>query len=170
MTNLIFIGGIHGAGKGAICRKICEKISVVHITASEVLKWDEISELDNKNVDNIQNTQERLLRGLSKTLKKNKSYLLDGHFCLFNSEGVVEKIPMETFQKISPRLVTVVTEEINKIKERLEERDQKTYDPSILKNMQATEIEYAQQISKELNIPFFEIKNGDFQPLLKLIE
>ncbi|RXG25445.1 ATP-binding protein [Leeuwenhoekiella marinoflava] len=169
MNNLIFIGGIHGVGKGTICDKICEQTNFVHITASEILRWDEISKPQNKKVENIQNTQERLIAGLDEALKKNKNYLLDGHFCLFNSEGEVEKVPMETFEKIAPELIAIVTDKIDVVKERLEKRDNKTYNFDILKSMQIAEMEHARQISLELKVPFIEIKNGDYRELINLI-
>lgn len=169
MNNLIFIGGIHGVGKGTICGKICEQTDFVHITASEILRWDEISKPDNKKVENIQSTQDRLIAGLDKALKENENYLLDGHFCLFNSEGQVEKVPMETFEKIAPKLIAIVTTKIDLIKERLEKRDNKGYDFDLLKSMQTSEKEYAQQISSELNVPFVEIKDGNYQSLIEIL-
>ena len=169
MNNLIFIGGIHGVGKGTICHKICEQTGFVHITASEVLRWNEISKPDNKKVENIKSTQDRLISGLGKALKKNENYLLDGHFCLFNSEGKIEKVPMETFEKIAPKLIAIVTNEIDLIKKRLEKRNNKGYDFDLLKSMQTSEIKYAQQISSKLKVPFVEIKDGNYQPLIKII-
>jgi len=169
LNNLIFIGGIHGVGKGTICDKICEQTDFVHITASEILKWDEISKPDNKKVENIQNTQDRLIAGLDKALKKNENYLLDGHFCLFNSEGQVEKVPMKTFEKIAPKLIVIVTTKIDLIKERLEKRDNKKYDFDLLKSMQTSEKEHAQQISSKLNVPFVEIKDGNYKSLIEIL-
>ena len=169
MNDLIFIGGIHGVGKGTICDKICEQTDFIHIIASEILRWDEISKPDNKKVENIQSTQDRLIAGLDKALKKNESYLLDGHFCLFNSEGQFEKVPMETFEKIAPKLIVLVTIKIDLIKERLEKRDNKRYDFDLLKNMQTSEKEYAQQISSKLNVPFVEIKDGNYQSLIEIL-
>ncbi len=169
MSNVIFIGGIHGVGKGTICNKFCEQTDFVHITASEILKWNEISASDNKKVENIQSTQDRLIAGLDKTLKKNERYLLDGHFCLFNAEGEIEKVPMETFERIAPILIVIVIAKIDVIKERLEKRDNKSYDFDLLKSMQNSEMEYAQHVSSKLSVPFVEIKDGDYQPLIKII-
>ena len=59
--NIIFIGGIHGVGKGTVCKEIASKTDLIHITASEILKWNEISSSDNKFVNNISSTQERLI-------------------------------------------------------------------------------------------------------------
>lgn len=170
MGEIHFIGGIHGVGKGTICSKVCEQTTLVHLTASELLKWNEISAVDNKKVENIQNTQDRLITGLNNTTKANESYLLDGHFCLFNADGEVEKVPLETFIKIAPKSISIVTAEVEQIKEQIEKRDNKEYDFNVLKNMQNIEKEYAEKIATYLNIPFIEIKNGNFQPLVDVIK
>ncbi len=59
MRNLVFISGIHGVGKGTICQKICTETSSIHSTASDILRWDELSKPDNKKVANIQDTHKR---------------------------------------------------------------------------------------------------------------
>lgn len=169
MRDIIFIGGIHGVGKGVICHEISMRTNRVHKTASDVLKWKEISEPSNKKVDNIQSTQDRLIEGINNTFDDAKSYLLDGHFCLFNSEGDITKVPMKTFKEIAPKLIAVVTNDINVIKERLGQRDGKAYGADELRDMQATEIEYAKQVSSELNIPLVEIKDGDYQSLIRVM-
>lgn len=169
MEKIHFIGGIHGVGKGTICGKICEQTDLVHLIASELLKWDEISAIDNKKVENIQNTQERLITGLNNAIKVNESYLLDGHFCLFNAKGVVEKIPLDTFVKINPKSIILVTAKVKSIKQRLEKRDNISYNFDVLNNMQNTEKEYAKEIASTLNVPFIEIKNGDYNKFINLI-
>lgn len=77
IKNIIFIGGIHGVGKGTICEDISTKTDLIHITASEILKWEEISDNDNKLVKNIVSTQDRLIKGLKNLIEKEKLYLLD---------------------------------------------------------------------------------------------
>ena len=58
MKNIIFIGGIHGVGKGTLCEKVCNDLNLQHLSASEVLKWEEISEKENKLVKDFSKFQE----------------------------------------------------------------------------------------------------------------
>ena len=52
--QIVFIGGIHGVGKGTLCREIEKVIQVETISASDLLKWNEVSkEFGNKAVTNI---------------------------------------------------------------------------------------------------------------------
>lgn len=169
-NNIIFIGGIHGVGKGTICKEIASKTNLIHITASEILKWDEISSSDNKLVNNLSSSQERLIYGLKNLIKKDKQYLLDGHFCLLNSNGIPCKIDEETFDNINPKIISVVIDDIEKIIERLLKRDNKKYNIKILNELQEMEIEYAKYLSKKYSIPYIEIKNSDYKSLLNYIK
>ena len=169
MSNIIFIGGIHGVGKGTICKEIASKTDLIHITASEILKWNEISSSDNKLVNNISSTQERLINGLKSLIKNDKRYLLDGHFCLLNSNGIPCKIDEDTFDSINPKIISIVIDDIGKIVDRLEKRDNKKYDIKILDELQKMEIEYAIYLSKKYSIPYIEIKNNDYKSLLNSI-
>ncbi|WP_300569304.1 ATP-binding protein [Flavobacterium sp.] len=167
--NIIFIGGIHGVGKGTICKEIVSKTKLIHITASQLLKWNEISSSDNKLVNNISSTQERLILGLKKTIKKDKQYLLDGHFCLLNSFEIPCRIEEKTFDTINPKIISIVIDDVKKITQRLEIRDKKKYDVKVLNELQEMEIEYAKYLSRKYNIPYIEIKNSDYKSLLNNI-
>ena len=167
---VIFVGGIHGSGKGTICRLIVKQTNVSHFTASEVLNWNDIAINDkDKRVRSFTETQQRLVNGLEKIKSQNKKILLDGHFCLFNSNSKVEKIEFSTFEKIAPSIIIVVTAKPLEIKERLLIRDGIDYDLAVLREMQNFEIDYAIHVSKVLNVPYFEVKDEVSNSLLTTI-
>lgn len=169
MKNIIFIGGIHGVGKGTICREIALKTELIHLTASQILKWEEISDIDNKLVKDITSSQDRLIKGLKNLIKKDAVYLLDGHFCLLNSNGTPRRIDEDTFDKINPKAIAIVVDNVKKIAERLEVRDGKIYAVRILNELQQMEIEYAKYLSIKYSIPYIEIKNGNYSQLIEII-
>lgn len=160
--NIIFIGGIHGVGKGTLCKKISKKFSLEHLSASEVLKWNELSAKSNKNVENFKSTQSRLISGLKRIIKNNNTYLLDGHFCLLNKKGVPEKVTEDTFLKIRPKAIIVMTEDINIILDRLKCRDNSNYNYKTLSKMQDLELNYSKEISIKLKVPHINVVNGDY--------
>ncbi|MHC0439730.1 ATP-binding protein [Flavobacterium sp. 3-210] len=166
--NIFFIGGIHGVGKGTICKEIASKTELIHITASKVLKWSEISSSDNKLVENISSTQEKLIFGLNKLIDKNKKYLLDGHFCLLNSLNVPCKIDEETFDILNPKVISIVLDHVEKITKRLENRDSKKYDIKVLNELQNMEIEYAKYLSRKYSVPYIEIMDNNYEQLLNI--
>ncbi|PJJ07564.1 adenylate kinase [Flavobacterium sp. 1] len=163
MKNIIFIGGIHGSGKGTICETLKNKIDLIHLTASEVLKWNELSTKEEKLVTNINETQNRLVINLNKIVEENKTYLLDGHYCLLNNHGKPEKIPIQTFKDINPKKLILVIANPETIKKRLEKRDAKTYDIDIIEEFQNLEINFATDISEILEIPLHIINSEQLE-------
>ena len=153
MRNIAFIGGIHGVGKSTVCQQICDKLDFIHLSASELIKWSDINEdAKNKNVKNIQDTQDRLIVGLRNTIQTEKRYLLDGHYCLLNANGEIEDIPVSTFQMINPFSLNIILGDVSEIKKRLEARDNKHYDYDLLKQMQDKELQHAKYLSEKLEV------------------
>lgn len=64
----------------------------------------------------------------SLSIEEGRWYLLDGHFCLLNNEGIISKIPEETFINLSPRGIILLTDSIENISYRLNDRDNIKYD------------------------------------------
>ena len=151
-SNVIFVGGIHGVGKSTICRRGCSELNLRYLSASDLIKWEDISVKGNKLVSNISNTQERLIEGLRHYTGDGKNYLLDGHFSLLKTDHQVEVVPVETFLQINPSALFIVTDDIAQIKKRLEDRDGKIYSYNMLKTFQAAELEHAKNLSKTLGI------------------
>lgn len=151
--NISFIGGINGVGKSSICKELCKTFPMEHLTASEVLRWKDLnSDSQNKNVTDIAETQDRLIVGLSKQIHPDRIYLLDGHFCLFNKDGGVENLPMETFIKINPISLNIILGDVERIKLQLEQRDKRPYSYELLSSMQDQELAYANEVSKTLGV------------------
>ncbi len=168
LENIAFVGGIHGVGKSTICKDICEKLGINYLSASEVLKWGKLNaDEKNKMVDDISLTQNLLIIGLNKLVEKGKYYILDGHYCLLNKEGSIERIPFETFQKINPNSLYIITAEIFDIKRNLEFRDNHEYSSELLEEMQEAEIRYAKIISEKLKKKLYTNTNNDFHKILE---
>lgn len=167
--NIHFIGGIHGSGKGTTAKKILSTTNLIHLEASKVLKWEDISDKENKKVENISFTQNKLIVNLAKIVTKGQKYLLDGHYCLINKQDEIIKVTLETFEKINPLSFNLKIDEPKEIKKRLEQRDSKIYDLDFLIRFQNEEINYAKFLSDYLKKPLF-ILNKDLETLLKHIK
>jgi adenylate kinase len=89
---------------------------------------------------------------------------------LLNSNGTPCKIDEETFDNINLKIISIVIDDIEKIADRLEKRDNKKYDLKILNELQQMEIEYAKYLSKKYSIPYIEIKKSDHKSLLNSIK
>lgn len=170
VDSLIFVGGIHGVGKSKICQKVCAELNLEYLSASNVLKWQEVNEQSNiKVVKNVNNNQNRLLDGLKNILNNEKDYVLEGHYCLLNSENKIENISSKIFQKIKPKSLFIIVGELNEIKRRLNERDGKDYEIEFLERFQNKELDHAKILSKTLNIPLYICKNDNYLSILNIM-
>lgn len=157
------MAGVHGVGKGTICTELAPQFDLNHISASEILKWNEVNpDLTNKQVKDISNTQERLILGLNRFLQRDKKYILDGHFCLLNSLGQISRIDSAVFEKIAPVSIVCVTAEPEVVAKRLHARDNKDYDVNVLNAFQQEELIYGKEIAENLKVPFLQISDGDY--------
>jgi adenylate kinase len=154
-NKIIFFGGIHGVGKSTICKKLCLELGGGYLSASELINWKGLNSDDPsaKKVLNIQETQQRLIKSLSSLTSSDKLFLLDGHLSLLNSKGLPERIPASTIETIAPIMICVITDDPEKISERLSSRDNKEYKAADLEIFQNLEVEYARELSNNLNIP-----------------
>lgn len=152
-NNIIFVGGVHGVGKGTLCRTISDQTDFIHLSASEVLKWKEINiQQTNKVVDDINDTQMRLINNLQKMIDPSKRYLLDGHLCLLTGGNAISRVPLETFQQINPIGIVIVIEDSQIICDRLNKRDYQEYNPHLLDKLQEEEIAYSKEIATSLGV------------------
>lgn len=171
LDNIAFIGGIHGVGKSNICRQICDEVKLEYLSASELIKWKDLNtDVHNKKVHNIPATQDRLINGLKNRIQKNKHYVLDGHYCLFNKENGIVNIPLDTFKLINPFSLNIILGDIIEIKNRLEKRDNRTYDHDLLSRMQESELNYARYLSKTLGLTLNIGTQNDFSKLLTSLQ
>ena len=97
-NNIIFIGGVHGVGKGTICQKIKEKLDFTHLSASEVLKWDDFkNEKGDKRVENVSTTQQRLIENLKNIVNPQKKVLIYISTLENHRKGWSREIPEPVF-------------------------------------------------------------------------
>lgn len=170
-SNISFIGGIHGVGKSTVCNTLCTELGIEYLSASQVLKWADINEdAKNKKVENISLTQDRLINGLLNTVKKEHHYLLDGHYCLFDKDGKVARVPFATFEAINPASLHLIIGDVSTIKARIEERDKRTYDYEMLKDMQEQEIAYAKELSEKLKVNLSVGRENDYQEIYSALQ
>jgi len=166
-NNVAFIGGIHGVGKSTVCRHICDDLKIGHLSASDLLRWMEINEdPKNKKVTDVPATQDRLITGLTFTVRQDKSYVLDGHYCLLNLDNDVVRVPLDTFKFITPVSLNIILGDIDKVKRVLEKRDKKPYNSDLLKKMQDNELAYAKELSKILGATLNTGTQSDFTEIL----
>jgi adenylate kinase len=168
---VIFVGGIHGAGKSKICKDLSSILNFPFFSSSEIIKWNENNiDAANKYVNDISYTQTKLIEGLNEIKKHTNSFILDGHFCLFDKTGKPINIDFKIFNSISPNIIIVQTENIKTIQDRLLKRDNKKYDINTLKQMEIMELSNAKNVSELLKVPIFILNRLNFELIYQKIK
>jgi len=166
LKNIIFIGGIHGVGKSTICTEIRKENAITYLSASELIKWADMNEdPKNKNVMDVQVTQDKLIVGLNSIQAVDDNYLLDGHFCLLIENNEISKVPVSLFQDINPEILCLITGNVEEINQNIVRRDGKSYGVELLMKMQDEEIKHATYISDVLGVPLILGTNEDFSAI-----
>lgn len=160
--TIIFVAGIHGVGKTFFCQQVAKKLVLEHVSASTLIRQAKHrSSEQQKAVANVSQNQDVLITELQKHQWKFPVLLLDGHFCLLTTTGIIQPVPIETFQKMNPASVILLTAPITVIQERLQSRDSQSYPIDFLEALQTAEINQAYGVCAELNIPLLTIISDD---------
>jgi len=152
-SPFIFLGGIHGVGKTTYANNEFVKLGYHCVTASSLIKNFKGNTSNDKKVTDVSDNQKALIYQLTIERESNSKILLDGHFCLINSDNLVEPICLETFKSINPDLLILLKCDPNKITKRLLNRDGKEWSLNFIRSFQEQEEKHAKLVSKELKIP-----------------
>lgn len=157
---MIFVSGIHGVGKTYFCNMIKDKLGIKNYSASQLIAGRrEKSFSADKFVSDIDDNQVLLLDAINELRQAGEEFILDGHFCLLNEDGVITRIPMETYTLLKPDVMILLLENPKIIAERRFQRDGIRLDECTINDFQETEKLYAKVIAGQLNIPL-EISSG----------
>ncbi len=169
--KIIFIGGVHGAGKSTVAAEVSRELGIEHVKASEVIKWQDLSkDPHNKHVEDIDATQTILLDALKIYRTDEDCLLLDGHFCLIRTDGQIQRIPFQVFQSIDPIIVAVVTADEEDIFKRLILRGHIDLNLAFVKDFQEMEISYGREVAQLLGVDFIKICDGTLSEFISIVK
>lgn len=154
----LFIGGIHGVGKGSFCNKLVETYLCEYISASGLLKWNKKS----KRVQDVNQNQKILAELLAKNTSEDSSYIIDGHFALWDENNHCKVVPLETFTQLGLDGIVLITCSADIVRERLSKRDRISYDINQILDLQNSEILQAEYVARSLDIPLFIFDSTEF--------
>lgn len=150
---MIFISGVHGVGKSYFCNLVKEATGIKCFSASTLIKERKKQGFPvDKRVADIDENQLYLLAAVDDLRARLGEFLLDGHFCLLNTEGVITRISLDTFTTLKPEAIILLTEDPEIIAKRCQERDGVEHKASDIKVFQEEEVKYAQEVADHLQV------------------
>lgn len=157
--EIIFIAGVHGVGKTTFCDELKCRLLLPSYTASKLIKaFNETLDFPDKKIKEIDTNQDALINSIKHNVEEQK-FILDGHFVLYNENGTIQKIPVDTFQNLNPSSIILLTEEPRTIHSRLESRGKNGLSINEITLLQNNEIIYAKEISKLLCTKLYILEN-----------
>lgn len=168
---MIFISGVHGVGKAYFCNIVKEKLSIETYSASALIAEKKKSGFAaDKLIPDIDENQQYLLAAVEELRSAGTDFIIDGHFCLLNAQGIVTRIPEETFTTLHPDAIVLLTENPSVIASRRQDRDHIEHLESDIKAFQEEEIKYATEVADLLCVPL-KVSNGsgDIEGIVEFI-
>ena len=151
---MIFISGVHGVGKSYFCGLVNDRIGVKSYSASSLIADRKKQAFSaDKLIPDIDDNQQYLLDAVAEIRAQGEEFILDGHFCLLNGEGVVARIGLNTFITLKPDAIILLTEDPTIITERRSTRDGIKHSAIDIKAFQDEEVAYATEVAQLLCVP-----------------
>lgn len=151
---MIFISGVHGVGKSFFCDRVREQLGIESYSASKLITERKNAGFPaSKLIPDIDDNQPYLLDAVEELKAEGKDFLLDGHFCLLDGNGVITRISENTFTSLRPDAIILLTEDPAIIAERRSSRDGVATEVDVVRAFQEEEIKYAQEIADLLKVP-----------------
>jgi adenylate kinase len=158
---LIFIAGIHGVGKTSFINRINKICQIEVYSASQLIADYKLKPFNmDKRVEEISDNQIILRNVLIQKDLINKKVLLDGHFCLLDSNDRIVRIPFETFVDLGLNAIVLLMEDVNIISLRRKSRDGIEIDKQLAKKFQNEELLFAKEVANRLGVPLF-VSDGE---------
>ena len=148
---MIFVGGIHGVGKTTYCKALELRESKVRYSASELIARGYPQHYEEKKVLDIDINQKVLLNEIKKLEINSQDLIIDGHLCLRNKQGEVERIPRSLFERLGIETLIVLVDAPICIQKKLQSRDKIDWSLDFINHFQMEEIKYAKQLSNEFD-------------------
>lgn len=152
---MIFVAGIHGVGKTTFSECLAKKLHINHYVASQIIAArDKERVYPTKLVDAIDDNQVILIEGCSAISQEEHEFILDGHMCLLDSNGIITRISEEVFDRLNITKLIVLECPAVIIQERMKNRDSIIWPIEKINTFMTEERVYGKYIANRLGVPF----------------
>ncbi len=162
LGKVIFIGGVHGAGKGTLAKQVSSEIGIQYFTASDLIKEYKKAPVDHqKNVIDAEKNQEYLITAVLDKAANFHELILDGHFTLW-SDQTITHIPMVVFRRLPIQAIILVEESPETVAFRLTDRDGSSKSIEQITIALKEERNRARLVQKEIGVPMIEVRSNQY--------
>lgn len=155
---MIFVAGVHGVGKTFFSNQVSKKLKLEVFDASQLIEKEKNKKfLKSKRVKEPNSNQQCLIDAVECIKLHNKSFILNGHFCLIDKQGKIVRLEKNVFKALAPDKIILLEEEPAIIVQRRFERDNEKIDINFVRMFIDIERTYAYQIAEENKIPILTI-------------
>ncbi len=159
----ILLSGVHGVGKGYFLDKVrkCIRNYDVYSASQLIEKYHSAADAGYKRVSNISNNQHVLIQAIRKEqIQNTQNLIIDGHICLFNASGLVERIPEYFFSETGIAGIILLQDTSANICDRILQRDSRRININDIEEMQREERIYALELQKKYGIQCMTITHN----------
>lgn len=150
----IFVAGVHGVGKTYLASRLPKSLGLTHTSASRLIKEERATPNwgTDKRVSDINANQIALAAAVRRHNDARTCLLLDGHFVLLDSEGILKYLEVEVFRALNLDGVVLIEADAPTVAARIRIRDQREVDLAHIVEFIAAERGQAQVVCDELGI------------------
>ena len=166
---MIFVSGVHGVGKSYFCNLVKDSVGIETYSASALISTKKrLGFAKDKLIPDIDENQQFLLWAVDELRTLCQNFILDGHFCLLNASGKVQRIPYDTFTMLNPEAIVLLTEKPEIIASRRRKRDGIEVAVESIEYFQREERLYADEVARDINAKLFVSEGA--KDLMRAIE
>lgn len=151
----IFVAGVHGAGKTFATKPACQKLGLVHATASQLIKeergqtsWD-----DTKVVSDVDQNQMALISAARRIRESGATLVIDGHFVLRRAPRSHERLAIDVFRALECSSVLLIRCPVPVLLERLHARQDTSWTEAEVADFSKAEDSHSAEVAQVMGIP-----------------
>lgn len=157
----VFVGGIHGAGKTTLVRRLSLDLDLREFSAGRLLREREVTGSGtSKASSSFESDQLYVVERLLEITGQREDILLDGHFALSLSDGEVLHIPERFFRRLNPVALLLLDVPVGVARDRLLRRDGKAPPAAFLATLRNEELAAATNVGHSLSLPLCVLRRA----------
>lgn len=155
VMHTFLFSGVHGVGKGFFLQKVKNSLQQYNVyTASALIeRYQSSTDAGYKRVHDVNKNQNILVKAIAEIkMNSENDLILDGHLCILNAEGGIERVPESFFRKTQIMGIILLQDEPCRIFDRIKKRDDNQISVQNIERMQEEELKYAEELNVKLQI------------------